>query len=125
MAIDTHCHCGADMRGSDHCPACGCEQYEADCGRRPYECVPVTDIVASVDIARLFNVLPSAVTNWKNRDVGFPEPFLAIGSGRIALYRKSEVLAWFSERLTDDDLALMREVVATHDGRANGEADHP
>ena len=30
---ETHCHCGTDYRGSDHCPECGCEQYESgDCG---------------------------------------------------------------------------------------------
>ena len=33
---ETYCHCGAHYRGSDHCPACGCEQYETihvrDCG---------------------------------------------------------------------------------------------
>ena len=25
------CHCGSPMRGSDHCPECGCEEYEAYC----------------------------------------------------------------------------------------------
>ncbi len=31
---ETHCHCGAEYRGSDHCAECGCEQYESDdCGR--------------------------------------------------------------------------------------------
>jgi hypothetical protein len=30
---ETHCHCGANYQGSDHCPECGCEQYESgDCG---------------------------------------------------------------------------------------------
>lgn len=30
---ETHCHCGAAYNGSDHCPECGCEQYESgDCG---------------------------------------------------------------------------------------------
>lgn len=30
---ETHCHCGHLYRGSDHCPDCGCEQYESrDCG---------------------------------------------------------------------------------------------
>jgi hypothetical protein len=28
------CHCGMPMRGSDHCPGCGCEQYEAVCEAR-------------------------------------------------------------------------------------------
>ena len=27
----THCHCGTAYGGSDHCPVCGCEQYEARC----------------------------------------------------------------------------------------------
>ena len=29
--------CGADMLGSDHCPECGCEEYERYCdrGKRP------------------------------------------------------------------------------------------
>jgi hypothetical protein len=31
---ETHCHCGAAFNGSDHCPACGCEQYEATCDHR-------------------------------------------------------------------------------------------
>lgn len=26
---ETTCHCGAAYNGSDHCPACGCEQYES------------------------------------------------------------------------------------------------
>ena len=25
------CHCGSGFRGSDHCPACGCEIYERYC----------------------------------------------------------------------------------------------
>jgi hypothetical protein len=33
---ETICHCGAAYNGSDHCPVCGCEQYETitvrDCG---------------------------------------------------------------------------------------------
>ena len=26
---ETTCHCGTPYNGSDHCPACGCEQYES------------------------------------------------------------------------------------------------
>jgi hypothetical protein len=29
--LDELCHCGSPMRGSDHCPFCGCEEYEAYC----------------------------------------------------------------------------------------------
>lgn len=25
------CHCGHPLGGSDHCPACGCEQFERAC----------------------------------------------------------------------------------------------
>lgn len=36
-ALAEICHCGSPMRGSDHCPHCGCEQYETslvrDCGQ--------------------------------------------------------------------------------------------
>lgn len=28
---DETCHCGASMQGSDHCPECGCEEYEQTC----------------------------------------------------------------------------------------------
>jgi primosomal protein N' len=28
---DTHCHCGAHRKGSDHCPECGCEEFETVC----------------------------------------------------------------------------------------------
>ena len=34
MDTETTCHCGADYQGSDHCPACGCEQYEGGCDHR-------------------------------------------------------------------------------------------
>lgn len=27
----TTCHCGSPMHGSDHCPECGCEEYESYC----------------------------------------------------------------------------------------------
>jgi hypothetical protein len=27
----TNCHCGAEYKGSDHCPECLCEQYEGGC----------------------------------------------------------------------------------------------
>jgi len=27
----THCHCGTHRQGSDHCPECGCEEFESYC----------------------------------------------------------------------------------------------
>lgn len=29
--MDDECHCGAPMRGSDHCPVCFCEEHESTC----------------------------------------------------------------------------------------------
>lgn len=31
MHTETHCHCGAHRMGSDHCPECGCEEFESYC----------------------------------------------------------------------------------------------
>jgi hypothetical protein len=33
MRLDTEerCHCGAHKQGSDHCPICGCEEFEQRC----------------------------------------------------------------------------------------------
>jgi hypothetical protein len=27
----THCHCGTHRGNSDHCPECGCEEFESYC----------------------------------------------------------------------------------------------
>jgi len=40
------CHCGSPMRGSDHCPACGCEEYEATCDLVFVPPPAVSDLVA-------------------------------------------------------------------------------
>ena len=42
MTTDT-CHCGSPMRGSDHCPACLCEQFECTCD---HVYVPVSSLIA-------------------------------------------------------------------------------
>jgi hypothetical protein len=28
---ETHCHCGSERGNSDHCPECGCEEFEGYC----------------------------------------------------------------------------------------------
>lgn len=28
------CHCGGDFKGSDHCPECGCEEFERTCDHK-------------------------------------------------------------------------------------------
>lgn len=38
------CRCdGADMQGSDHCPQCGCEEYEETCRPHPTHAERVQD----------------------------------------------------------------------------------
>lgn len=34
FATETHCHCGTAFKGSDHCPECHCEQFEAVCDHK-------------------------------------------------------------------------------------------
>lgn len=34
FATETHCHCGTEFNGSDHCPQCHCEQFEAVCDHK-------------------------------------------------------------------------------------------
>ncbi len=55
------CHCGGAFAGSDHCPCCGCEQFETTCSH-------VCDGEScSVD----HNLCPSCVT-WNKRRAGLP-----------------------------------------------------
>lgn len=36
----THCHCGAHRKGSDHCPECGCEEFETVCDHVAFGVAP-------------------------------------------------------------------------------------
>lgn len=56
------CHCGHPLFGSDHCPLCGCEEYESYCdtnyhdsanGRVTCDC-PHHDSITSVEDDRAF-----------------------------------------------------------------------
>lgn len=31
---ESWCHCGSPMRDSDHCPVCGCEEFESVCDHK-------------------------------------------------------------------------------------------
>jgi hypothetical protein len=58
--------------------------------------VEVNDIVAASDIARMFGVTPSTISNWRARSTsGFPEPFTAVANDRTPLWRKSQVVHWW------------------------------
>lgn len=52
---ETTCHCSADYAGSDHCPECGCEQYESgDCGYTA-PAVPAWLSAAMADTGNVFS----------------------------------------------------------------------
>lgn len=36
------CHCGCPMRASDHCPECGCEEWETYCNADYFRWLPAT-----------------------------------------------------------------------------------
>lgn len=55
---------------------------------------PPPKALASADIAQIANVSRSAVTNWRNRGKGFPEP-INPDQPRRPLFDQKEVFAWF------------------------------
>jgi hypothetical protein len=75
--------------------------------------VRIDDIVSATDIARMLGVTVAAVSNWQNRKVGFPKHFKVVSNppGRkpgphqgTKLWRKSEVVAWYSARMDPEFL---------------------
>ncbi len=57
------------------------------------------ELISSGEIARLFGVNPSAVSNWRTRHPGFPDPWLEIGT--LVLYVTEEVEQWQAERAAE------------------------
>ena len=56
---ERRCHCGARFNGSDHCPFCGCEQYERYCDAafdadRPDHGLPATQTWCAGDRANSY-----------------------------------------------------------------------
>lgn len=54
---DDTCHCGGKFAGSDHCPCCGCEQFETTCSH----------VCDGVGCCTDHNLCPSCVTDNKRR----------------------------------------------------------
>ncbi len=65
----------------------------------PFETVRVSDIVSTADVARLCGVSQPCVSNWKARHGDFPRPFAVIANGRTDLFRKSDIVAWYRDRI--------------------------
>jgi predicted DNA-binding transcriptional regulator AlpA len=59
----------------------------------------LTELVTGADIARLFGVQQSAISNWIKRPVNFPAP--RTGSARTARYSRTEVVQWWAARHPD------------------------
>lgn len=49
------------------------------------------DLVGTSDIARMAGVTNAAVSNWKARQVGFPQPIGTINNGKTELYLRHHV----------------------------------
>jgi len=64
--------------------------------------IDTDDIITKSGIAHLLGVTAPAVSNWKKRPVGFPEPIKVIqtGRGQLELYDKKTVIAWYDARMS-------------------------
>lgn len=56
----------------------------------------LSELCNATDLALLFDVSPSAVSNWTSRHPDFPAP--RIGKGRTARYSRTEVIQWWAKR---------------------------
>lgn len=56
----------------------------------------VSDLIGLFEIAELAGVSPSAVANWRARDLNFPKPVVELKSGPV--FRGTDVRAWLARR---------------------------
>jgi hypothetical protein len=54
------------------------------------------DLIGLFEIAELAEVSPSAVANWRARDLNFPKPVVELKSGPV--FRTTEIRAWLARR---------------------------
>jgi hypothetical protein len=54
------------------------------------------DLIGLFEIAELAEVSPSAVANWRARDLNFPKPVVELKSGPV--FRTTEIRSWLSRR---------------------------
>lgn len=54
------------------------------------------DLIGLFEIAELAGVSPSAVANWRTRDLNFPRPVVELKSGPV--FRKPEIRAWLTRK---------------------------
>lgn len=66
------------------------------------------DLICLTEIAELLDVRPSAVTNWRNRNVAFPSPWGEWKNG--PLFLRDEIEVWYAERQGAKEAARQRQI---------------
>lgn len=86
--------------------------------------VDTDDLVSNTEIARLAEVTPAAVSNWKSRFDDFPKPVITFSNGHFQIYRWSEVREWLTTPRTVTYTQPARIVTRTLPARFQREEDH-
>ena len=58
--------------------------------------VDPAELMSVTDIARELDMSVSAVSNYRSRDLGFPEAVVRVSGGFTALFLRADVLAWIA-----------------------------
>lgn len=56
------------------------------------------ELLALADIADLFGVQASVVSNWRSRQADFPAPFATVARGHTPLWHRADIEAWIRVR---------------------------
>lgn len=68
------------------------------------------DLASSTDLAVLFKVSPTAISNWKQREDDFPDPVVTVSQGNNPLYSRREVVRWYAKRLSPELIEMIKEL---------------
>jgi hypothetical protein len=60
--------------------------------------VEANELMSITDIADMFALGQSALSNWRARYADFPQPVATVGRGRTHLFLRSQVLSWWIAR---------------------------
>lgn len=68
------------------------------------------ELMGVTEIAGEFDIVPSAISNWQKRDVGFPQPW---GTWRMgSLWLRSEVEDWVNARIANSEAKRQSRIIA-------------
>ena len=96
----THCHCGLARGNSDHCAACGCEEFERVCSYVYENATPSNSLLRRV-VCAIKDHDPNKVT-WVIADDMEPSPLRMIlrRCNRCGVYVESTPLPWMRKDST-------------------------